>query len=304
MAITLCHISAWEFWCSARPGTPRFPPVSHARSRISSLSISDENMLSKISRPIHVLVTDPKIRPRSKDFISHVWTHSLPKGYLLDIGNECYIASPELCFVQLAEKLPLLELIQRGYELCGTYCITNNEMYKCVPLTTVKRLKAFSKTAHIRGSKKACRALQYILDNSASPMETALAMLLCLPYKLGGYGIRQPCLNDRIEVDTTLNKSGYFSCDLYWHQAKLAVEYDSDQFHSGADHLTRDSIRRGDLEAVGIRVISVTKGQVTNKSEMEKIAHLVAKYTSKELRFTEPAFSSANAELRRVLFGR
>mgnify|MGYP007055184147 FL=1 len=57
-------------------------------------------------------------------------------------------------------------------------------------MTTVERLRAFTENVGpVHGRKKAARALQYVMGDSASPRETALAMLLCLPYRLGGYGI-------------------------------------------------------------------------------------------------------------------
>ena len=85
------------------------------------------------------------------------------------------------------------KLIQLGFELCGTYDTTNGDVRECAPLTTVDRLDAFlASLGPMHGKKNASYALRYVANNSASPRETALAMLLCLPYRMGGYGIPMP----------------------------------------------------------------------------------------------------------------
>lgn len=215
------------------------------------------------------------------------------------------MVSPELCLVQIARNFSFCELVKIGYELCGTYFVRSEELLSRNPLTTVKKLTSFVKSApYVHGVRKVAQALPYIAENSASPMETALTMLLCLPYKYGGYGIKQPLLNCRIDTGNIVSTKSFLVCDLFWPDNKLAIEYDSDLFHVGAERITRDSIRRAELNALGIAVITVTCGQIMNRRETEKVARLLARLTSKQLRYKEPAFSRANARLRKVVFSK
>ena len=73
-------------------------------------------------------------------------------------------------------------------------------------------------------------------------------------------GLPQPSLNRFIPLNAAeqkaLNRS-YFFCDLYWEQAKLAIEYDSDAEHSGSERIASDAARRNALLSLGITVITV-----------------------------------------------
>ena len=57
------------------------------------------------------------------------------------------------------------------------------------PLTSKADIAAFLElVCGMRGCEKARRALDYVLEDSASPTETVSAMLLSLPYRLGASG--------------------------------------------------------------------------------------------------------------------
>ena len=75
-----------------------------------------------------------------------------------------------------------------------------------------------------------------------------------------------------------------FKCDLYWPQAKLAVEYDSDAFHTGADRIASDAQRRNSLEHLGINVITVTNRQISNFTELDRTAYQIARRLGKRIR--------------------
>lgn len=126
-------------------------------------------------------------------------------------------------------------------------------------------------------------------------------MMLCLPYGLGGYGIEMPLLNCRINVPRELKRIAhkrFYVCDLYWPDAQLAVEYDSDMFHTGTQRISSDSKRRNSLASMDILVITVTRPQIGNWEELKKVARLLAKHTGKRIRCVEAAFSRAHFDLR------
>jgi len=225
----------------------------------------------------------------------------------------------------MADKLPLVKLIELGYELCGSYSLptkrkhlesfsmgnhqgqktSDNNLYGHPQLTSSKALKAFvANLEGIRGQKKACRALRYIVDGSASPMETILVMMLTLPHQLGGYGLPAPVLNKRINRGRSSKQrldTAYYLCDLYWPAANLAVEYDSDLYHTGADRLTADSMKRFDFSMLGIDLITVASKQIRNAVTFEDLAKLIARKLGKRLRYNDSQFFDAHNELRNQL---
>ncbi|MCL2826363.1 MAG: hypothetical protein FWD72_03050, partial [Eggerthellaceae bacterium] len=133
---------------------------------------------------------------------------------------------------------------------------------------------------------------------------TKLAMFLTLPFKLGGYGFSMPKLNHRI----TLPKSarGYFSkkyyvCDLFWPDGKVAVEYDSDQNHTGSERIANDSNKRNALAMAGVRVVSITRLQLFSSSEFESSARTIALHLGRRLFSKKSGFPAAHRELRKLL---
>lgn len=301
----LSHASALEYWRSVRVGSRHFRRVTQVK-KLASIPPNCSELAEPgpwwLSRPLHVIVSDAAARRDSREVVSHLWSSSLPKGTVLDSENGFCICSPELTFLQMADALDVVDLVELAYELCGTYDVSTSELRPCAPLTSVEKLSAFiGKAEGVRGRRKALRALRYVADGAASPRETVLAMLLCLPYGLGGYRFELPVLNYRIDVGARARKvttKQFYRCDLYWPSAKLALEYDSDAEHLGSRSAARDSSRRTALDALGISVISVTTAQIASREETERIAHHVAKRLGKRVQYREPEFSLACLQLR------
>ena len=248
----------------------------------------------------------------------HIISNSLPRGSSVYVDDNIFVASPELCFLQLATSMSLYKLIELGLELCGNYSLPgfpsehdvinydSMSLTKRPALTSVKKLSAFlSRAKGFKGHRQAMRALQYIIDGSASPRETVLLMLLTLPYKLGGYGLPTPKLNARIDIERPVYEGGRrtYYCDLYWPRQKVAVEYDSDLYHTGAERIAYDSIRRSDLTILGIEVVTVSNQQLKNIIDLEHIAKLLSARVGKNLRLDRVShFRDKQREMRKALF--
>lgn len=206
------------------------------------------------------------------------------------MGEESFVrwrgfasCGPEETFVQMANSLSLLDTIRLGFELCGFYAHHPNGdrgFMSSVPLTSTSKLSRFVDSCQgAYGVKNARRALRCIKDGSASPMETAVHMLLCLSPKLGGFGFPSACLNYRVNLSERARKiaqRNYVECDLYWPAVKCAVEYDSDEFHASEGGVSRDARKRAALLSMGITVITLTKNQVYGMGFSET-ARLLAK---------------------------
>jgi very-short-patch-repair endonuclease len=319
MNIVLSHTSALEFWRKNEKAT--VDKGVRSRRRILPKTVPVMLEMSALigdlpwyiaQRPLHLLVGDVNARRIRNDVSFHTCGESLRAGSLCETSRGFWVSSPEYCFLQMASTVSLLELIILGYELCGLYRLAPNPengeigLISANPLTNTARLTDFlAKSEGMKGRKRALRALQHIADNSASPRETALTMLLCLPYKLGGFGFKLPELNYRIDISkthrSTASKSHYY-CDLFWPAPKLAVEYDSDQFHTESEQIASDAKRRNALESQGITVITVTRQQVNAVVEFNKVGALISKHLGKRIQYLDPGFTRAHRALRKTLF--
>jgi len=322
MDMIISHDSALQYWRLNR----NVKINANAKLRRKSLpggipksAIIRNSAPSGLSYPINVMVGSQKANRRSKLVRIRVWSAIAPEWCFVKIDDEVYVSSPQYCFFQMAEELSLVKLIELGLELCGTYSLpamdeSDHEsghesgygcLYNQTPLTSVKALKAFTvRMEGVNGRKKALRALRYVANGSASPMETIVFMFLTLSYKLGGYGLPKPELNKRIDIHKIAKQRlgrAFYKCDLYWPKANTAVEYDSDLHHTGPERIASDSIKRLDLKSLGIEVVTVTRRQMRNADEFENVAKAIAKNLGKRLWYMNPQFENARKNLRGLL---
>ena len=233
-----------------------------------------------ISRPVNVLVPYGMSRNRIDGVTFHTARKHPPSRGFLKASAEVFYACPEYCFLQMAGVLSLPELVELGYELCGTYVRDarsgGRTVYGVKPATAPTRLASFLRANRgYRGSAPARRALQYVSEGSNSPMESILAMMLCLPMSLGGYGLPRPVLNGKVTVRMPEIGAAARYCDLYWPDLHLAFEYDSDEFHPAGRKWQIDSARRVELGMVEVEVVSVGRMQIEDAKELEKLARLL-----------------------------
>lgn len=342
MELLLSHRSALEYWRlygDAQGATGQRQARRAAPVEAPDISALRNPQLGGLTLPLDVTVSTKKSYRKSNDIRSYVFEAVLPRGSVVDVGGGLLVSSPELCFFQMASELVLVKLIELGFELCGSYSLPGPRTTAGIEdagsavtgpqvagsadaattlgsgekgfinrslLTSTKKLSDLAaQIAGSHGTKKAIRALQYIENGSASPMETVLVMLLSLPYKLGGYGLCMPELNAHITPAKSAKRiagQAYYSCDLFWPDYDVAVEYDSDLFHTGADRIARDSKRRNALASMGITVVTVTNKQMRKVMEFEKVAKILATCTGKRLHHNEnPKFHGAQRELRSLL---
>jgi len=314
MEAFISHISALEYWRKHRT-----IPEDSAERRSGVLLPDNPPATELVLRagltlPVHIIISNPIARWSSKTMQQHVLTDKVTTGCFLKVEDELWVSSPEYCFLQMAGSLSLAKLIELGYEFCGAYSLPaandanppDRGFYYRKQLTSTKKLEAFiSDMSGVRGYQKAKRALRYLIDNSASPMETKLSILLTLPYLLGGFGLIAPELNSRIIPSKTARKStskSFYTCDLFWPEYSLAVEYDSAQQHTGSEHINSDAKKKNALTLMGITVITVTKQQLYSTVELEKVARILATCLDKRLRFKKKSFVVNHSELRRQLF--
>lgn len=316
MEIIVGYTSALQYWRLVGPGylgdyrehqkaTRRAREVMAAKER--PRLVGGNRRPAGCALPICALVGCDDARTRTSSVVGCVWS-ALPEKSVVGAGEDFLMSTPEFCFLQMARRLSLVGLIQLGFELCGTYALVEGgpAVRRPAPLTSVAKLRTFVEaTPNVQGRAKALRALQYVLNGSASPMETALAMLLCLPYGLGGYALLKPVLNHRIDVPPRLRKladRGYCECDLCWPGLNLCLEYDSKLYHADPERQESDARRRSTLLSLGVTAVTVTRGQVMDSGAFNRLAHQLAKRMGKRLRYQDPGFTRKHCEMRAELF--
>ena len=288
-----------------KPSSAKTTPRTSAVELVNLLS--DQGFVF-LASPVHLLVADKQQRVQSPSFASHVRSSTLPTGSVIFATKDVAVCSPELCFVQMATTLSFPKLVELGFELCGTYGIRvegKGGFEKRHPLTSTKRIAHFLELAcSMHGSRIAKRALTHIVDGSASPMETIVTMLLCLPQQLGGYGFALPELNFKTSMGAMAREAtikDFYRCDLYWPKQKVSVEYDRKMHHSEEIKRSHDFHRANALRAKGIEVITIAPYQVFRYDLFDDSASMLAKCLGRRMRKSQIDWTPKRMELRREL---
>lgn len=257
--------------------------------------------------PLHVLAQPDRGRHPTRRITFHQTATTLPARSLLEIAPNVAVCSPELVFVQMAESLPLGELIALGYELCGCYPISADQSGSRVrsQLTTPARLTAFGeRAARMSGLRKARVAARYIRAKSASVRETEMSALLQTPMKWGGLGLPEARANEPVPLShraTQIARGKRVVCDLLWENPPIAVEYDGREYHEGDQNQVRDSRRRDAMAADGFHVVTVTSPQLDGATEFFEIADSITRKMGRRPRKRDAAFTVRHMKLRREL---
>ena len=226
MKLILCHTSALDFiranrWRRGSLPVANVRTLSDCASSLSEVRRITIPAFDQSESQLEVMVGSSAKAQRSKEHVCRVLKAPVISGMFCKIAENAYVTSPEMSFVQMATRLSLIELIQLGMELCGTYapCPYADRFDERQPVTTKRKLLSFCKRAKgIRGATTASKALRWIVDNSNSPAETSLVLFLCLPVRMGGYGFDFPDMNPTTPLGKRAsNLFGYpkLRCDLH-----------------------------------------------------------------------------------------
>ena len=191
----------------------------------------------------------------------------------------------------------LEELVLFGNELCATYVRDpyNPKGFSDRPaVTDIKSLTRFlNRSVRFKGKEKAQMALGFIRPNTASPAESELVAHLALSKMHGGAGFAAFECNKEYLIPTHLrhlSTQRTITPDICWPDKKVAIEYDSNDFHTGAERITRDSIRRNTLIAMGFSVICITRGQTRRACDLLIEDQKIARSLGKRWRPLDPCY--------------
>jgi len=293
--------------------------LNDATNTVQELVELDETAqrwLAHSGDPVHVFVAARTKGTITKHLTTHVFGQPAPHGSFLDLGHGVCMCAPHFMFMQMAAQVDLVDAVRIGMELCGAYSqwrlepgIMGDPYYRehsetqaCTfelpPVMKSNRAEAFvARQSALRGSVGARTALKWVVDNSASPMETAVYLLLCLPKRLGGYGLPKPILNPKLIISTPDGTKERYP-DLYWIGASIDVEYNSDLSHSGEWARYRDSKREVELTVANVRVLPLTRRQLMNASEFDTFAQGLRKMLGIRSRKADSEWAYRRDQLR------
>lgn len=134
-----------------------------------------------------------------------------------------------------------------------------------------------------RGKNQLGKALGFMAENTASPLETMAAILLGQPRRRGGEGIGRPMCNLEIPLSSEARRiAGQGACygDLCFRKQDgglLDIECHSKTWHAGSLKTMSDMERATALECMGVEVLFLTDGQLKDSAQAAEIARVARK---------------------------
>lgn len=322
MTILLSHNTARRYWeyvgASGKRGMVDGDPVLRAASgRKSAIEHCGIDLLGEsgqrpvwLEPPIDLMVPDANSRGRLSYVTNHVCSPTLPPMSVKRIGTDAYVTSPELTFLNLGQALEVPALAQYAMELCGGYAMTpwaKMGFEPRAPLCTVRKLRDFvSGRETMYGLRRASAAIDLAGEDSRSPAETFLYLLLCLPRSMFGYGLPRPLLNQRIDISRSAQYrlgTEYLVVDLLFLDEKLVIEYDSRTFHNAPAKLDHDDDRREVLQDMGYEVVVVRAERLSSYGRFDNLVrYTIGRKLGIDVPLLSPRFVRGVQNLREDLW--
>ena len=218
-------------------------------------------LINKISTPnkIEIIETNRNKVNNSKYIKCHYMRNKLLSKYTISLNNTIKVTCPELTIIHMASIINYYELALLIHEFCGSFSIVKNGEYSFIgnlePITNIDKIKKFiqiytrnnKRTPGIRNLKS---ILSFAENNSASPMESRLFIKLCGPRFRGMYGCKNLKMNQPVKISNSAKQIAgqeLIVPDISSFKYKLAIEYDSNQFHETTEQGQKDKRRRDAL---------------------------------------------------------
>lgn len=317
--VYLGYDTAWWYWSNAK-NAPKMLATAERSDRLTDCAVNQRAVLDAVggsavlaNRHLSVLV-DKKSITSTKRVAFHHSPTLFPDGSFIQLAPSICIASPELSFLQCAANKSLVNTMEYGFQLCGTFIpdtASKHGVASRPSLTSADKLSAFlDKCNGMRGVSAARKAVAYVVNGSASPRETAVSLLLTLPLRMGGYALPSFTVNHELAVPKELQgltrrrtlRADFFWKNFFWKNACVAAEYDSDIAHLGSEELCNDATKRIALHRMGYTTFAFTRVQVDSLILMdESVAALRRELGIRMPQRLPVDYRAKQAELRKQL---
>ncbi|WP_077597628.1 hypothetical protein [Olsenella urininfantis] len=315
MAIYLSHNSAYHFWLSANER--KVSMLHHALHH--TLSDAEHTKRAVVSAgmhatdqpdgPIHLLSSGERSKEVGGVF-RHAWRGTIPSRAFVRVSPEVYVSTPEFCLLQLAGKLSVLELVIAGTRLMSCFRMEGPTLERRAPLCSRSSLRrVLDEVGSSYGCRKLQKALRWMSENAASPIEEDGAVLFALPQRYGGYDLGPFSVNHRIPtngIDQLLldrPDRSFFSVDFYWSQRMLGLEYYG-RWHGEGRQARKDQLRLNALKTLGHKVLVCEYSDLSKADECAVLVSQIREILGKEVDCAqEEEALLPRRELRTMLFG-
>lgn len=258
--------------------------------------LSNDPIFSSLSRPIHLLVSSDSNSHSSELVTRHVSRVAYPRGSFVRVGEGILVSSPELVGFQMARICTVNELVLLLSELLGTYAIALDESrgmrQRDSALTTREELDRFlRKMGYAHGTRKMREALPLVSQDSASPMESKLALRIRAPREMGGYQTPFVSMNEEISlqpIGARLDELRVRKPDIVFlnprrpalgtPRAFIGVSLDyNGEGHRNPEREREDGLRRIELLAHGIKAFEIFKCHYDDIEVMDSLMQTIAR---------------------------
>lgn len=242
---------------------------------------------------LDLLVADQSDKRKWKGAKCHVLRNGIPSRSFWLVKEGIFVASPELCLLQLAESLSFIDTLKVAMSFCGIYRLVGDTESKSIfdrePIMTVDGGLAFlDSIGRVPGADNMRRALQYTVPYSGSPMETRMVLPFYLHGNMGGFGLPRPTMNKPIYLNEAAREiagvpawQDKFAGDACWTNPKTEIEtvfeYQSKEMHDNEIAYGEDYARQLALESMGHKVHLVTNAQLRSPEQMAELARCIAR---------------------------
>lgn len=240
---------------------------SYGTSRRLAFSHITALMLQNVELPrfhglsqdeLHASVSSRTARYRRNGVHLHLWARNHDTVAFDDSPVEC--VPPIVAWMQLAERLPLIELI-----------VLANTMLHGDPRLRVCELGDFASyltdAGRFRGKAKCRLALHFVASGTRSSWESRLYLALMQ------HGLPMPELN-YVVADA---EGADMVVDAAYPECKVAIEYQGDYHRLSKAQYRSDQRKRRRLQSLGWIVIAVTVDDLRDEKAREELAASVVK---------------------------
>lgn len=285
--IYLSHYSALAAYENGRlpafftPGEKALLPEGHI-ARLSAPEAAYLHERFSLPYPIQTVVCRKENRRNSMLVDSHVLVSPQMRSEFHRVDKGLFIASPKLALLQVANDLSLLDLTLLISRFASRFAVRTKDQRGFAERDQLCTLEGLALLANDSSRTKGLRsfreALSLATEGARSPAELKFAMRLALSNPdFGGYALPKPLVNAFIDLSATGNSLfGKREVDFLWPEARLVVQYDSIEEHTGT--LDGDARRDNEVTEAGYHVVRATAGQTAAPASMNALAASIAKF--------------------------
>ena len=229
------------------------PTFSHATAlRYQGVEVPEDCTLSA---DLHISFEDRRSRRRFAGVKAHYWSGDFQTTF--DEGGGFFVTNPAMTWAQMAAYVG-----EESLAVIGGALMCRDVRRRLASLDDLARYVRDNPYFH--GRKRCKDIMPFLLANSDSPPESALAVLIMKS------GLGTPVANFRID----LPDGGYCLGDLVFPELKLVIEYQG-AYHAGPAQMRSDALRWNKLRALGWDIVFVTADDMRTEQSKRAIVALI-----------------------------